>query len=45
MPEPEFKATMIRILAELKKSIEDTSKFLTIEIKDLKSTQTKMKME
>ena len=33
MPEAEFKTTIIRILAELEKSIEDTRKTLTTDIK------------
>ena len=35
-PKPEFKTTVIRILVGLEKSIDDTSEFLTAEIKDLK---------
>ena len=42
MPEPEFKA-IIRILAELEKSIEDTRESPTAEIKQLKTCQTKIK--
>ena len=34
MPDPEFKRTIIRILAGLEKSIEDTGKSLTTEIKE-----------
>lgn len=43
MPEPEFKATFIRILVGLERGIEDTRKSLTIEIKDLKTTQAEMR--
>ena len=39
MSEPEFKTITIRVLAGLKKSIEDTREFLTAEIKELKSRQ------
>ena len=37
MPDPEFKTTIIRILAGLEKSIEDTRETLTTEINDLKT--------
>ena len=43
MPEPEFKTTIIRIIAGLKKIIEDTRESLTTEIKDLKTSQAKIK--
>jgi len=43
MPEPEFKTTIIRILAGLDKSIEHTRESLTTEIKDLKTSQAKIK--
>ena len=42
MSDPEPKAT-IRILAGLEKSTEDTGESLTSEIKDLKTSQTKIK--
>jgi len=38
MPEPEFKGTIIRILAGLEKSIEDPRESFTTEIKDLKTS-------
>jgi len=44
MPDPEFKATITRILAGLEKSREDTREPLTAEIKDLKPSQAKIKM-
>ena len=44
MPDPEFKTTIIRILAGLHKSIEDTRELLTtLEIGDLKTSEAKMK--
>ena len=43
MPEPEFKTTILRILARLEKSTEDTRESLTAEIKDLKSSQAEIK--
>ena len=43
MPDPEFKRTIIRILAGLEKSIEDTGKSLTTEIKALKTSQAEVK--
>jgi len=43
MPDPEFKTTILRILAGLEKSIEDTRDSLTTEIKDLKTSQAKIK--
>ena len=43
MPDPEFKTTIMRILAGLKKSIEDSGESLTSEIKDLKISYIKMK--
>ena len=36
MPDPEFKATIIRILPGIKKSTEGMSKFLTTEVIELK---------
>ena len=39
MPDPEFKAIVIRILVGLEKSIEDTREFLTAEIKELRANQ------
>lgn len=43
MPDPEFKATIVMILAELEKSIENIRDYFTIDIKELKSNQTKVK--
>ena len=43
MPDPECKATIIKILPGLDKSIEDTRDTLTEETKDLKPSQAKMK--
>ena len=43
MPDPEFKAIIIRILAELEKSIGDMRETLTTGIKELKTNQAKMK--
>ena len=43
LPEPEFKTTIIRTPAGLKKSIEATRESLTAEIKDLKTSQAKIK--
>ena len=43
MPDPEFKATIITILAELEKSIGDMRETLTTGIKGLKTNQAKMK--
>ena len=43
MLDPEFKATIIRILAGLEKNREDTRGSLTTEIKDLKTSQAKIK--
>ena len=43
MPESEFKTTIIRILAGIEESIEDTRESLTTKIKDLNISQTKMK--
>ena len=43
MPDPEFKTTIIRILAGLEKSIEDIREFLITEIKDIKASQAKIK--
>ena len=39
MPEPEFKRTIIRVLAVLEKSIEDTRESLPAEKKELKTSQ------
>ena len=39
MPDPELKVTIIRILAGLEKSIEDTRESLTAETKGLKTSQ------
>lgn len=36
MTEPEFKATIINILAGLEKSLEETRETLTTKVKDLK---------
>ena len=43
MPDGEFKATIIRILTEIGKRMEDFRKILTTEIKELKKNQSKMK--
>ena len=43
MSEWEFKTTIISILAGFEKSIEDTRKFLTAAIKELKSSQPEKK--
>ena len=43
MSDPEFKATTIRILAGLDKSMEDIRETLTAEIKELKNNQANMK--
>ena len=43
MPESEFKATTIRILAALEKSIDDARESLTTETEDLKTSQSKIK--
>ena len=43
MPDPEFKATTIRILAGLEKSIEVIRDSLTAEIKELKTNQNEIK--
>ena len=43
MPDPEFKATMIRILAGLEKSMEDIRKILTAEqCREMKNVITKI---
>ena len=42
-PDPEFKTTIIRILAGLEKSTEDIRESLTVEIKDKKTSQAKIK--
>ena len=41
MPDPEFKATILRILAGCEKIIEDTRETLTVKIKKLKKNQAK----
>ena len=43
MPDPECKTAIIRILAGLEKTIDDTREPLTTEIKDLKTSQAKIK--
>ena len=43
MPEPEFKATVIKILVEIEKSMEDIKETLTVETKELKMNQEEMK--
>ena len=43
MSEPEFRIMIIRILAGVEKSIEDTRESLSTEIKELKSSQAKIK--
>ena len=43
MPDPEFKATIIRIFDGLEKSIEDTRQSLTAKIRDLKTSQAEIK--
>ena len=43
MPEKEFKTTIMRIQAGLEKTIEDTRKSLTTEIKDGKTSQAEIK--
>ena len=43
MPDPEFKATITRILAVLEKITEDTRESLTTEVKCLKTSHTEMK--
>ena len=43
MSEPEFKTTTIMILVGVEKSIEDTRKYLNVEIKDPKTSQDKIK--
>ena len=45
VPELEFKATIIKILAGFEKSIEDTGESLTGEIKELKPNQVKIKRQ
>ena len=45
MTEPEFKTTIIRIQARLDKSIGDTRQSLTAEIKELETSQAKIKSE
>ena len=41
--DPEFKATIIRVIAGLEKSIKDTRGVFTTEIKDLKTSHARMK--
>ena len=43
MSEPNFKTIIIRTLAGIEKIIEDTSEFLTAEIKELKTSQAEIK--
>ena len=43
IPELEFKTTVLRILAGLEKSIENTREFLSAEIKELKTSEVKVK--
>ena len=43
MPKQEFKTTVIRILAGLQKSVEDTRESLTTEIQEVKTSQAKIK--
>ena len=43
MLDPEYKTTIIRILAGPEKSIEDTRESLTTEIKDLKTNQAEIR--
>ena len=43
MPNSEFKAAIIRILARLEKSLENIRVTITAEIKELKTNQAKMK--
>ena len=43
MPDGEFKAIVIRILAGLEKCMEDIRETLTAEIKELKNNQAEMK--
>ena len=43
MPDPECKTAIIRILAGLEKTIDATREPLTTEIKDLKTSQAKIK--
>ena len=43
MSELEFKMTIIKLLAGLEKSSEDTRESLTVEIKELKPSQGKIK--
>lgn len=44
MSEPEFKTTIMRILAGLEKSKEDTKESRNAEIKDLKTSHAKIKI-
>ena len=41
--QPEFKTTIIWILAGFEKNVEDTKQFFTTEIKDLKTNHSKVK--
>ena len=43
IPDAEFKATVIRIVTRLEKSMENIRETLTAEIKELKNNQTEMK--
>ena len=43
--EQEFRTTVIRILVGLERSIEDTRETLAAEIRDLKTTQAKIKYD
>ena len=43
IPNPEFKATIVSILAGLKKSMEDIRDILTTGIKELKNNQAEVK--
>ena len=45
MPDPEFKATIIRILGWLEKSIEDIRETLTTKITELKTNCAETKIE
>ena len=42
MSKLEFKTMMIKILAGLQKTIEDTRESITVEMKEIKSNQTKI---
>ena len=43
IPDPIFKATIIRILTGLEKSLEDIRETLTADVQELNTNQTKMK--